>query len=153
MKHIPFARDSFVHTRALWFLICLIFGPGTGPQTLVILFFYLLFVLGAATLVKKAYGFGSFRRIMMKLDMLILDDVPHRFTEPEFWFSFFGAPGVPPKGPRKLKFMEPIRVWYQVNTPGLPTPTIFVPPLKNQLMLWNVSDGPWCVCRQIVQHV
>jgi len=62
----------------------LIFGPGTGPQTLVILFFYLLFVLGAATLFKKAYGFGSFRRIMMKLDMLILDDVPHRFTEPEF---------------------------------------------------------------------
>ena len=39
--------------------------------------------------------------------------------------------------------MEPIRVWYQVNTPGAPYPTIFVPPPENQLMLWNVSDGPW----------
>ena len=57
----------------------------------------------------------------------------------------FGAPGVPPKGPRKLKFMEPIRVWYQVNTRD-PTPTIFVPPPENQLMLWNVSDGTWSVC-------
>jgi len=59
---------------------------------------------------------------------------------PNFDFRFWGARGAP-KGARKLKFMEPIRVWYQVNTQGLPTPTIFVPPLKNQLMLWNVSDG------------
>ena len=43
----------------------------------------------------------------------------------------FGAPGVPPKGRRKLKFMEPIsiRVWYQVNTPGT-TPQQFLCPLQ-----------------------
>jgi len=42
----------------------------------------------------------------------------------------FGAPGVPPKGPRKLKFMEPIRVWYQVNTPGAPYPNNFCAPSR-----------------------
>ena len=66
---------------------------------------------------------------MLKLDMLILDDIPHRFTEPEFWFSFLGRQGCPPKGPRKLKFMEPIRVWYQVNTPG-PPPQQFLCPFQ-----------------------
>jgi len=41
---------------------------------------------------------------------------------------------------QKLKFMEPGRVWYQVNPPD--PPTISVPPAENQLMPWNVSDGP-----------
>jgi len=55
----------------------------------------------------------------------------------DFWF--WGAR--PPKGPPKLKFMEPSRVWYQV-TPLGPIRTIFVPPPENQVIPWNVSDGP-----------
>ena len=48
------------------------------------------------------------------------------------------------KGSRKLKFMEPIRVWYQVNTPG-PQPQQFLCSLQkiDKFMLWNVSDGSW----------
>ena len=41
----------------------------------------------------------------------------------------FGAPGAPPKGPGKLKFVEPISVWYQVKTPG-PPPQQFLCPLQ-----------------------
>jgi len=53
------------------------------------------------------------------------------------FFLFF----VFPIHSEKLKFMEPSRIWYQVNPPD--SPTIFVPLPENQLMPWNVSDGPW----------
>jgi len=41
---------------------------------------------------------------------------------------------------QKLKFMESSRVWYQVNHPD-PSNNFCAPP-ENQLMPWNVSDGP-----------
>jgi len=42
---------------------------------------------------------------------------------------------------QKLNFMEPSRVWYQVTPPD-PSNNFCAPP-ENQLMPWNVSDGPW----------
>jgi len=41
--------------------------------------------------------------------------------------------------------MEPSRVWYQVTPPD--PSAISVSPPENQLMPWNVSDGPWLVPR------
>ena len=55
----------------------------------------------------------------------------------QFLFSLF----LFPMHSEKLKFMEPSRVWYQVNPPN--PPTIFVPLPENHLMPCNVSDGPW----------
>ena len=55
----------------------------------------------------------------------------------------FGAPGVPPKVAPKIEVHGTYPCKVSSKHPGTPTPTIFVPPPENQLMLWNVSDGPW----------
>jgi len=59
-----------------------------------------------------------------------------------FDFRFWGARGAP-KGPPKIEVHGTYPCMVSSKHPGNPTPTIFVPPPENQLMLWNVSDGPW----------
>ena len=58
-----------------------------------------------------------------------------------FDFRFWGASGAP-KGAPKIEVHGTYPCMVSSKHPGTPTPTIFVPPPENQLVLWNVSDGP-----------
>ena len=61
---------------------------------------------------------------------------------PNFDLRFWGARGAA-KGARKIEVRGTYPCMVSSKNPGTPTPTIFVPSPENQLMLWNVSDGPW----------
>jgi len=61
---------------------------------------------------------------------------------PNFDFRFWGARGAP-KGAPKIEVHGTYPCMVSSKHPGTPTRTIFVHPPENQLMLWNVSDGPW----------
>ena len=61
---------------------------------------------------------------------------------PDFDFSILGHQGCPPKGAPKIEVHGTYPCMVSSKHPGTPTPTVFVPPPENQLMLWNVSDGP-----------
>jgi len=54
----------------------------------------------------------------------------------------FGAPGVPPKGAPKIEVHGTYPYMVSSKHPGTTHPNNFCAPPENQLMLWNVSDGP-----------